>query len=97
MPPKAMEVLTSDLAPTALALTRLALKQLEEELDSAREDLKDQDGGRMECGVAYAGTEINMGGAENHLAVAVNPAVDDAVRLQVLPDEGISPPEKSNS
>ena len=44
-----------------MSMSELRLKQLEEELDSAREDLKDQDGGRMECGVAYAGTEINMG------------------------------------
>ncbi|MCI9332793.1 MAG: DUF342 domain-containing protein, partial [Oscillibacter sp.] len=33
-------------------------------LDNAKEELKnqkEQDSGRMECGVAYAGTEISIG------------------------------------
>ncbi len=46
------------------SMSELRLKQLEEELDSAREEQKnqkEQEGGRMECGVAYAGTEISIG------------------------------------
>ena len=40
------------------------LNQLDEELDKGRleqKSQKEQDGGRMECGVAYAGTEISFG------------------------------------
>ncbi len=47
-----------------ISVAELRLKRLEEEMETAREELKDQkdqDAGRMECGVAYAGTEINMG------------------------------------
>ncbi len=46
------------------SVAELRLKQLEEELDDAREaqkDQKEQESGRMECGVAYAGTEICFG------------------------------------
>ena len=47
-----------------LSVAELKLKQLDEDLAGAREDLKelkDQDRGRMECGVAFAGTEISFG------------------------------------
>ena len=44
-----------------LSVAELKLKQLDEDLTASKENLKDQDSGRMECGVAYAGTEINFG------------------------------------
>lgn len=47
-----------------ISVAELRLKQLEEELEGAREEQKeqkDQDAGRMECGVAYAGTEVSFG------------------------------------
>nr|WP_325211211.1 FapA family protein [uncultured Oscillibacter sp.] len=47
-----------------ISVSELRLRQLQEELDAAREELKNQkeaDSGRMECGVAYAGTEISFG------------------------------------
>lgn len=47
-----------------ISVAELRLQQLEEELDAAREELKNRkesDSGRMECGVAYAGTEISFG------------------------------------
>ena len=47
-----------------LSVAELKLKQLDEDLADAREELKDQkdqDSGRMECGVAYAGTLISFG------------------------------------
>lgn len=47
-----------------ISVSENRLKQLEEELDNGREALKtqkEQDSGRMECGVAYAGTEISFG------------------------------------
>ena len=47
-----------------MSVSENRLKQLDEELDHGREALKsqkEQDSGRMECGVAYAGTEINIG------------------------------------
>ena len=47
-----------------ISVSEHRLRQLEEELDSAKEaqkGLKDQDRGRMECGVAYAGTEVSFG------------------------------------
>ena len=47
-----------------LSVAELKLKQAEEDLEAAKESLKDQkeqDSGRMECGVAYAGTDISIG------------------------------------
>ena len=47
-----------------ISVSENRLKQLEEELDNGREaqkKQKEQDSGRMECGVAYAGTEICIG------------------------------------
>lgn len=47
-----------------MSVSENRLKQLDEELDHGRESLKnqkEQESGRMECGVAYAGTEINIG------------------------------------
>ncbi len=47
-----------------ISMAEHRLKQLDEELDNAKEELKnqkEQDSGRMECGVAYAGTEISIG------------------------------------
>lgn len=44
-----------------VSVAELKLKQLDEDLAAARENQKDQDSGRMECGVAYAGTEIRFG------------------------------------
>ncbi len=47
-----------------MSVSENRLKQLEEELNAGKEDLKnqkEQDSGRMECGVAYAGTEISFG------------------------------------
>ena len=47
-----------------ISMSEHRLKQLEEELDGAKEaqkGQKDSDSGRMECGVAYAGTEISIG------------------------------------
>ena len=46
-----------------ISVSEHRLKQLEEELDKGRAEIKsqkEQDSGRMECGVAYAGTEISM-------------------------------------
>ena len=37
-----------------LSVAELKLKQLDEDLTASKENLKDQDSGRMECGVAYA-------------------------------------------
>lgn len=48
-------------AKMKLSVAELKLKQLDEDLAAAKENLKDQDSGRMECGVAYAGTEISFG------------------------------------
>ncbi len=47
-----------------ISVSENRLKQLEEELAAGKDDLKnqkEQDSGRMECGVAYAGTEISIG------------------------------------
>ena len=47
-----------------ISVSEKRLKQLEEELDKGRAEMKnqkEQDSGRMECGVAYAGTEISIG------------------------------------
>lgn len=47
-----------------MSVSENRLKQLREELAAGKESLKeqkDQDSGRMECGVAYAGTEIAIG------------------------------------
>ena len=47
-----------------ISVSEHRLKQLEEELDKGRAEMKnqkEQDSGRMECGVAYAGTEISIG------------------------------------
>ena len=41
-----------------LNAAELRLQQLEEELQDIQEDAKDREEGRLECGVAYAGTEI---------------------------------------
>lgn len=46
-----------------LSLAEHKLKQLEEELAAERAESKDQESGRMECGVAYGGTEIRFGDA----------------------------------
>lgn len=62
-----------------MSVSENRLKQLDEELEDGQEALKtqkEQDSGRMECGVAYAGTEINIGTAflrlrqETHQCVA---------------------------
>lgn len=62
-----------------ISVSENRLKQLQEELAAGKDDLKnqkDQDSGRMECGVAYAGTEISFGDAflrlrqETHQCVA---------------------------
>ena len=37
------------------------LKQLEEDLAADLAEPKEKDSGRMECGIAYAGTEISFG------------------------------------
>lgn len=47
-----------------ISVSENRLKQLEEELDNGQMEMKnqkEQDSGRMECGVAYAGTEISIG------------------------------------
>lgn len=46
-----------------ISVSENRLRQLEEELGSAKEQKgqKEQESGRMECGVAYAGTEVRFG------------------------------------
>mgnify|MGYP002510513046 CR=1 FL=1 len=45
-----------------LNTAELRLQQLEEDLEDIKEELKDrEEDGRLECGVAYAGTEISIG------------------------------------
>lgn len=43
-----------------LNTAELRLQQLEEDLQDIQEELKDREEGRLECGVAYAGTEITI-------------------------------------
>ena len=47
-----------------MSVSENRLKQLKEELNAGKDELKnqkEQDSGRLECGVAYAGTEISIG------------------------------------
>ena len=44
-----------------LSLAELKLKQLESELADLRVEAEEQNTGRLECGVAYPGTEISFG------------------------------------
>ncbi|MCI8818554.1 MAG: DUF342 domain-containing protein [Oscillibacter sp.] len=45
-----------------LSVAELKLKQLEEDLNAAKAELKDKDdSGRLECSIAYPGTEITFG------------------------------------
>lgn len=44
-----------------LSTAELKLQQLEEDLLELKEELQDKEGGRLECGVAYPGTEVNIG------------------------------------
>ena len=45
-----------------LNTAELRLQQLEEDLEEIKEELKGrEEDGRLECGVAYAGTEISIG------------------------------------
>ena len=39
----------------------MKMRQLEEDLMNIKIDLEEKGGGRLECGVAYAGTEISIG------------------------------------
>ena len=49
-------------ARVKLSTAALRLQQLEEDLADIREELRDRgEGGRLECAVAYAGTEITIG------------------------------------
>ncbi|MDE7004271.1 MAG: FapA family protein [Oscillospiraceae bacterium] len=43
-----------------LNTAELRLQQLEEDLQDIQEELKEREEGRLECGVAYAGTEISI-------------------------------------
>lgn len=59
-----------------LSVTEHKLKLLEEELEADAADPKEQDSARLECGVAYVGSEIRFGGQflrlkqETHQCVA---------------------------
>ncbi len=59
-----------------LNAAELKLKQLEDDLLDLREELHSDNEGRLECGVAYAGTEISFGDEmvrlreENHQCIA---------------------------
>jgi hypothetical protein len=45
-----------------LSTTELRLQQLEEDLNRIKESMGNkEEEGRLECGVAYAGTEIHIG------------------------------------
>ena len=44
-----------------LSAAELKLKQLEDDLIDIKIELQDKDSGRLECSVAYPGTEINFG------------------------------------
>lgn len=44
-----------------LSVAELKLKQLEEDLDAIKAEAKDRDTGRLECSIAYPGTEITFG------------------------------------
>ena len=44
-----------------LSVTEHKLNQLEEELAESKPDAKETNSGRMECGIAYAGTELRFG------------------------------------
>ena len=44
-----------------MSVSELKLKQLEEDLAEAKLHQSEKDSGRMECGIAYPGTEIRFG------------------------------------
>lgn len=48
-------------ARVKLNTAELRLQQLEDDLQDIKAELKDREEGRLECGVAYAGTEISFG------------------------------------
>ena len=67
-----------------LSLAELKLKQLESELADIRIETEENNTGRLECGIAYAGTEISFGSETLRLRRAERQCVAKMVCGEIL-------------